>query len=35
MRTRCSFSPAIVLTGYLQISVTFIATFVANGLRGA
>ena len=25
MRARCSFSPAIVLTGYRQISVTFIA----------
>src|SRR5437867_6492302 len=34
-RTRCSFSPAIVLTGYLQISATFIATSVADGRRGA
>jgi hypothetical protein len=27
-RTRCSFSPAMLLTGYLQISVTFITTSV-------
>src|SRR6059036_1928051 len=31
-RAHCSFSPAIVLTGYLQISVTFIATSGADGL---